>query len=139
MLFSKEPRRLRDLYFADMSAFCLPNMRSCALSLPTNHHLLCISKSSQLLFPFRDLIKVQACPPPTLPKARAGPTMLRHTTNHPPYLGFLTSFILSWLNVIYLMVILPVLVPNCGVANVLWVARYTLHCNVLYIFSILWT
>ena len=30
MLFSKEPHRLRDLYFADMSAFCLPNMSSCA-------------------------------------------------------------------------------------------------------------
>lgn len=76
ILSSKEPHRLRDLYFVDMSAFGLLNMKNCALSLPTNHHLLCISKCSQLLFPLGDLIKVQACPPPTLQKARAGPSAL---------------------------------------------------------------
>lgn len=92
MLFSKEPHRIRNLYFADMSAFCLPTTTSSVLSLPTNHLLLCISKCHQLLFPFGDLIKVQACPPPALQKARAGCLVPHHTTNHPPYLTFPTVF-----------------------------------------------
>ena len=94
MLFSKEPHRLRDLYFADMSAFCLPNMSSCAPSRPTNHHLLCISQCSQLLFPFGDLMKVQACPPPTVQQARAGSSVPATPQIILPTLGSMRFFML---------------------------------------------
>lgn len=115
ILSSKEPCKLRDLYFADMSAFGLLNMRICALSLPTNHHLLCISKCGQLLFPLGDLIKVQACPPPTLQKARAGPSALsQHKSSSLPQIPYFLFFMLSLLIVIYLTVILPVLIPTVG-------------------------
>lgn len=33
------------------------NMKSCPISCPTNSQFLCINKSNQLLFPFRDLKK----------------------------------------------------------------------------------
>lgn len=56
----------KDVCFLDMSAFmieCPLNMKSCPIFRPINSQFLCISKSNQLLFPFRDLKKENGqCP-----------------------------------------------------------------------------